>query len=353
MKAQQRTRVASKRRTDGGRVGSPQHRVQIPEHEVLEELGTAHHNVDAAADQRIAHPASKPPPGHPGHESAQLARRLAGHALAHRPANLPQDPRQSGNAVAVEEVGTVGIEHRIEHEALHPSGIAACVGHRHLRPVGNAEQRETLHPDRPAHRLDVLHRIEGRVEGPPSAELTGALARLVGHAGRNGQRCRTRPRRTSAGGKAGLVARAPGAALVEDHEVVGLGRAREGRQQRLPDGGAVGDGHRGRLSRPTGQGQDRARTGARSGPALHAQAHLSFHVAGAVERNLHPLRFETGLRRALRGSLSGSRRPGADRQESRNRPCAPKPAHCSRSSVFLPGHLRPAVDETGSHRDNA
>ena len=192
---------------------------------------------------------------------------VLGDLLATPQAEVAQDPRDGGEALLREGPGAGGLHDRVEHQPLHVLRVLGGVAERHLRPVGDAEQRDLVHADGAPHGIDVVHRVAGGVEGAPGpmdfAQRSAACACCSG----------VRDRREQA--PAAQRAREARAALVEHDEVAVAQRGPEVE-------GPVEDVGRGRLARAAGQRDQRAL----AAPRERRRSTCSFTVPGtAPERS--------------------------------------------------------------------
>ena len=159
----------------------------------------------------------------------------------------------AANVGAVERVGSVGRDDRVEDQRFDVFGVILGVLERDLGAVGGAVEHELFVAAGDADRFDVGDAVGGRVEGAFGADLAGA---------RRDQRAERAERAGVFEAVAGERVREAGAALVVDDQV-----AR--REHRAEDFGEVfGERHR-RLSGAARQ-RDDGRGGVADGRAVAA-----------------------------------------------------------------------------------
>ncbi len=313
--AQQRRGVAGQRRAHGAGEGGAQSRVEVSgqqDREHVHAREAAHPRAPAPVDD----PAAQRPARHALHERGEVGHRIA-RPRASPAAERAERARHGLERVEVERVGPVRLDGGVEHEPLHPRGVAQRVPERDLRAVRGPVQRDPLGAELLPDRIEVVIRVAARVEGPPRTEPPGAGA--GGRSGLQEVRALEPP--------AAEQARAPRTALVEDHEVaVAVGReqhAQRVRPERL----------RRRLPGPAREHEQR-RAGGPAPPSgshpLHQQRDPARHRAAAVERHAQPCAGEVVRAAALEAErrLSGRRKRQAGREEEGGGNCpAHRPAH--------------------------
>ena len=104
----------------------------------------------------------------------KIGHRVVGERRARAPAHRAERAGHGGDGVRIQRVGTSGLHHRVEREALHVGGVAGGVGQGHLGPVRGAEDSDAVDSELAPDGLHVLHRVLGGVEGAPGLEAGGA-----------------------------------------------------------------------------------------------------------------------------------------------------------------------------------
>ena len=217
-------------------------------------------------------------------------------------------------AVAHEDVDVLLRHHRVEHQPAHAVGVRAGVALGEIRPVRDAEDVDAVRAQRGPHRLQVLHRVGGRVERPSRAEPRPA--RFDGAGRRHGEVGQRLPlqRRAAHGGRARP-------ALVEDGDPPSGHRPEESRERRPDADHAL-----------AGAAAERDQDGS---AALHEhrQRQRARRGAGAVQRHRH-------RQAAKRLGTALPRRPGR-----RGRPCE----HVATSATPI-AHDRRPIRRDGTRR---
>ena len=179
-------------------------------------------------------------------------------ALQRRSHRLAQHARHRADGVPSKGIRAVGADDRVEQQALDVRGIGSRVGKRQLGPVRDAVDDHLVHADRPPHRLEVLDRVAGRVEGAARPDRLGAVG--------GGARHVHEPLAEPLEGGAAQRARAAGAPLVEGHDLAAVEASAQ--LERLVLGK-----RRGGLARAAGEGEERAAARARGRYTAHVQPH--------------------------------------------------------------------------------
>ena len=138
----------------------------------------------------------------PGHELRELGARVGREVAAAQRAQRLQRRAHGAEAGGEERVGVVGVDDRVEDQALDVLRIGARVGDRELGAVGDPEQRQLVDAELGPDRLHVLHRVRRRVvaagDADPLRALRGGagvaqlrvLLELAGSAAGRSGRCR-------------------------------------------------------------------------------------------------------------------------------------------------------------------
>ena len=132
-------------------------------------------------------------------ERRQRGGRVRGDALTRvARAELAEHARDRRERRVLQHVGAVGRDDRVEHEPLDAVGVRGRVGERHLRAVGDGEDRQARVPGLLAQRLDVRDRVGGPEQPALRAELAGTsragLQERAARARRAERRARQRAR---------------------------------------------------------------------------------------------------------------------------------------------------------------
>ena len=205
-----------KERTALGHLGA--HRgIQVALHDRVEDARRGHRAPPLAPARVDQGTGDRAVGAQEADQPAEVAQDVGRDAVAGRgPAQLAEHPGRGLDGGEREGVGALGRDHGVQHQAVHLRRVELGVGEGDLGSVGDRVERDAVHPQRLADRLDVLRGVDASCRSRGRRRAPGRSARSRGDRRRRGARARgsaARPsgrfpagRRSPGGGRA---ARAP------------------------------------------------------------------------------------------------------------------------------------------------